>query len=169
MKKVLVFITILLLPVIIHSKPKIKTKKMFNKKLSVNIHSTWQHKSFDFGEVKTEQFNNKDKSIIISFCLEKPGKRSFKKYLKYRYKAAKTKVWKKMKSNYKFKFNYEYDYKMYNYNYKKSKKKGHFKKFVICINGISSYLTITLVVRNKVLDKKMDLLNNLFKSIKIKK
>ncbi len=167
MHKKFTALLLLILTAFIHAESDWVGKSLFDNNLNINILKEWKQESFNISGIKTEQFTNRGKSIILSFFLENKDNKSFKEYLEYRYDAAKIEVWKEIRAKYKFSINYENDYKIYDYNYK-TKNKGKFKKFVICINGIEKYLTVTMIVKNEILNEKTDLLNKIFNSIKIK-
>lgn len=142
-------------------------KYLFDDNLRISVPKDWKHESFNVTGIKTEQFTNADGSVILSLCLENHEDRSFAQYCEYRYDAAKSDAWKEIKARHAFSFNFEHDYKAYDVN-REGRSSGKFRKFVICVNGLEKYCTITVIAKKGTLDERMDLLNAIFSSLWIK-
>ncbi len=167
MRRGLLLFLVFMPAVSVHAGTGMVEKYLFEDNLKINIPKDWKHESFNIVGIKTEQFTNADGSIILSLCLEGHEDRSFTQYRENRYDAAKSDVWREIKARYAFSFNFEHDYKAYDYD-REGKNRGKFRKFVICVDGLQKYCTVTVIAKKDALNDKMDLLNAIFNSVWIK-
>lgn len=141
-------------------------KSFYGGRLRVSVPAGWLHRGFDLGEVQTEQFNDRKRSVIMSFCLEEPAGRNFSQYCDYRFDAARVPVWEAARGNFDLPIAGEYRYRYYDY-VREGKNHRAFKKFVICVRGKNRFLTVTLQVNNEVLEREFGVIRAVLSSMEV--